>query len=62
MSQLFEVQYIYRYCWAKRKKTNEVEEEHKEETWSLLDQVSGEYDWMSLVSAFSWFEDGTPEQ
>ena len=64
MSQLFEVQYyIYRYCCAsaKRKETNEDEEEHKEETGSLVEQLaSGEYDLMSLASNLSWFKDDTP--
>ena len=67
MSQLFEVQYVYRiiYAFAKRKKTNEDEDEDEEEEEQQEetepDQVSSEeYNWMP--SLFSWFGDDATTQ
>ena len=64
MSQLFEVQYIYRYFITKRKKEEEEEEEEdqeepKAETQSLPLEDT---EWTFLGSMFSWFDDGTPTQ
>ena len=57
MSQLFE--YIYRWCFAKRKETN-TEEESEEETGTLLDQPPVENDW-NLDSVLSLFDKGAPK-